>query len=342
MIHEIELGSAEKRAEYAAISQIAHMYYNLNMSQPEIAEKMFFSRSTVSRVLKRARELGIVEIRVHRIYDRATSVEEELKARFGLNEAIVVTNFDDSSADKLDIIAEFAALFVAKNLPNGSVLGISNGNTVTRVVENLPQIHVRDLDVVQLMGSTAHPNAPAESRELVNKIASIYSSRCFYLNTPIFVDDLYVKNALLQDRTVQETFQMMKRCSLLLTGIGELSDSAANARQYGYLTQAHYEELIQKGAVGRICAQYYDINGRLISCEWNQKCIAMPFSYLHSIPVTVGVASGKSKAVSCLGALRGRLLNVLITDIDTALSIMEQEEAIEQSSSKTKIGGYIK
>lgn len=327
MMNDIQIGAGEKRSEYAAISQIAHMYYNLNMSQPEIAEKMFFSRSTVSRILKRARELGIVEIKVHRIYDRATTVEEKLKAHFGLKEAVVVTNFEDSDENKLDIIAEFAASFVAKNLTSGCVFGISNGNTVTKVVECLPRINVPHLDVVQLMGSTAHPNVPAESRELVGKIASIYPSRCFFLNTPIFVEDLYVKNALLQDRTVQETLQKMKHCSLLLTGIGEVRSGSSSGPD-DYLTPAHHAELVEKGAVGRICAQYYDMDGQLIPCQWNLRCIAMPFPYLRSTPVSIGVASGKNKVRPCLGALRGRLLNVFITDIDTALSILAEEESL--------------
>lgn len=41
---------------------VAKMYYEQGLTQQEIAEKVFLSRSHVSRMLKEARALGIVEI----------------------------------------------------------------------------------------------------------------------------------------------------------------------------------------------------------------------------------------------------------------------------------------
>ena len=53
--------------EYAFLSQVADMYYNQNMMQADIARRLRFSRSKVSRLLTRARETGIVDIEVKHV-----------------------------------------------------------------------------------------------------------------------------------------------------------------------------------------------------------------------------------------------------------------------------------
>lgn len=320
--------NAEQIREMAVISQVAHMYYDLDMLQPEIAEKLFFSRSKVSRMLKRARELGIVEIKVKRILDRAPNIEEKLKKIFPLKEAIVVTSYEGNNEDMLNAVTNFAALYVSSLLKGNCVFGISRGNTIIQVARKLTRVNNCRLDVVQLMGASAHTNTSIESRELVNTVSSIYGGNCYYLNTPLYVDDLYAKEVLLQDPSIQETFKMMKYCDIVLTGIGAFDMVDGSANWFGYLTRRHLDELQQKAAVGSICGQFYDINGAHISCEWNKKCIGMPFEYINRSNTTIGVAAGEGKVLPILGALRGRLIDVVITDAQTALSVIEQQEKL--------------
>src|SRR5437899_11680537 len=64
--------------------QASRLYYELGETQSRVAELMGVTRPQVSRLLKRARAEGIVEIR---IIDRATvesPAGEELRRRFGL------------------------------------------------------------------------------------------------------------------------------------------------------------------------------------------------------------------------------------------------------------------
>ena len=317
--------------DLAQISQVAHMYYNLNMLQPEIAEKLFFSRSKVSRMLDKARKLGIVEVKIKRIFDRAASVEENLKSRFGLKEAIVVTTYDENEDDLFDIITDFGAAYVSNYIKGDCILGITRGNTIIKLVNKLVKLNECDVHVVQLMGSTGDPDTNAESRELVNKVSRIYSGVSYYLNVPLYVDDLYAKKALLQDPIVQKTFQIMQRCDIVLTGLGGFNAEEGNISKsspnwFGYLTEKHILELRNKGAVGSICAQFFDVDGRHIDCEWNKKCVSMPFERIKRSNLTVGVISGPEKTTTLLGALRGRLLDVVIADINTVLNVLETQK----------------
>lgn len=316
----------ENDKEIAEISQVAHMYYNRDMLQPEIAEKMFFSRSKVSRMLKKARELGIVEIKVRRVLNRAANVEKKLQELFDVREAIVVTTVDGDAEEIIGTVTDFAAMYVSDLLKGNCIMGVSRGSTIIRVVNKLAKVHECNLHAVQLMGSSAEEDNSIESRELVNEVSGLFAGVSHYLNTPLYVDDVYAKEVLLQDKTVQETFNLMRRCNLVLTGLGGFEPAASSPNWYGYVTQRHLAELEEKRAVGSICAQFFNIDGQPVPCEWNEKRIGMPFEYIKKTGRTISVAAGQNKVKPIVGALRGQLLDVLITDVNTAISAIEQQE----------------
>lgn len=321
-----KLFNEEGRSEYAIMSQVAHMYYNLNMLQPEIAKKLYFSRSKVSRILKRARELGIVEINVRAVPGRSLPLEKRVEAIYDLKDSVVIENFkgyERSESQDLDAVTNYAALYMSELFRDQTIVGLTRGRTVDKVVAQLRKIHDCDLEVVQLMGSSTNTYMSSESRELVNRVISTFSASAHFLNAPLYVDDVYAKEILLKDANLQSVFQMMKRCKIILTGLGDLGNIPEGKEGwYGYMTKEHIEELINKGAVGSICAQYYDINGKLINCEWNKKCIAMPFEDIIKNKTTVVVASGENKVAAIKGALRGGLINVLITDAETCREVL--------------------
>lgn len=311
--------------EMAMISQVAHMYYDLNMQQPEIAEKLFFSRSKVSRMLKRGRELGIVDIKVRRILDRSPSIEKELKYRFGIREAIVISNYEGDTEDMLDAVTNFAALFVSNLMKGNRVVGVSQGRTITEVTHKLTKNHECNLEIVQLMGGNIRTDSSMESRELVDCIASIYGGNCYYLNTPLYVNDLYAKEVLMQDPSVQSAMNMMKKCDYILTGLGSCETKDSNPNWFGYLNKRHLDELRKKVAVGSICGRFFDIQGRPIPCEWNKKCISIPFEDINSNNITIGVAAGDHKVLPILGALQGHLIDIVITDSQTAMNVLQRQ-----------------
>jgi DNA-binding transcriptional regulator LsrR (DeoR family) len=67
------------------------MYYEQELSQQEIAERLRTSRPTISRMLEQARSAGIVTITVKAFNDHITSLEKELEKTFNLNEVAVLS-----------------------------------------------------------------------------------------------------------------------------------------------------------------------------------------------------------------------------------------------------------
>lgn len=58
--------------------KVAYMYYDENMTQQEIADKLGVSRPSVSRMLQKARQNGIVEIKI-RYEGSFTKLEDALE-----------------------------------------------------------------------------------------------------------------------------------------------------------------------------------------------------------------------------------------------------------------------
>ena len=71
-----------------------------------------------------------------------------------------------------------------------------------------------------------------------------------------------------------------------------------------------------------MCARYFDIDGRPVGGPVDERVLAVSLADLRRIPTVVGLASGKEKAPGVLGALRGRILDVLVCDAGTARAVL--------------------
>ncbi len=317
--------------EYAFLSQVADMYYNQNMMQADIAKQLYFSRSKVSRLLTRAREVGIVDIKVKHVRDRVSAIEEIFRSTFGLKDAVIITNFEGDTYDQtLDAVTDFASIYVSNLLKGKMRIGVASGNAADRTNRKIRPIHECQLDVVQLVGTVSNARQAIESREIINDLANAFHGTGHYLNTPIYMDNSFARMQLLQDPNVKRVIGLMNQCDLIVTGLGGIDVSRLKTAEIirEYQTEAQAKELQQKGAVGCVCMVYYDINGNYVPCEWNEKCICMPLEDVKRNPMTISVAVGDYKVLSILGALRGGIPDVLITDITTATKVLMKNEEL--------------
>lgn len=311
----------------AIYSQVAHMYYELGMMQPEIAKRLYFSRSKVSRILQKAQDLGIVDIKVKHYLSRVRFYENELKEKFGISNPIVLTSFEgDQTSNAYEGMSNYAALYISGKLKGDCVFGITGSHNVTKTVHMLRKQHDCNLKVVQTIGASINQDMSAE---LVDFLANTFDGKAYFLNTPVYVDDLAVKEKLMRDAAVADAMRLMKKCDLMLMSIGTFDVNGDMPNWWGYMTEQHRIELKRKGAVGSICAQFFDIDGKWIDCDWNRKCISIPWENLSRAGEKIVIAHGPSKVSGILGALRGGLIDVLITDTITAAAVLEKQDRLK-------------
>lgn len=127
------LSDNEKRNMLASV---ANLYYNVEMTQNQIAERFFTSRSKISRMLKEARQLGIVEIKILEPWDRNVELEQEFMRRFALKDVRVISVKEANNTMVLQKLGEVAAYYLDNLLNDNMILGISWGNTMYHTVQS--------------------------------------------------------------------------------------------------------------------------------------------------------------------------------------------------------------
>ncbi|HQY90162.1 MAG: sugar-binding transcriptional regulator [Caldilinea sp.] len=302
--------------------KIAKAYYEDALTQDQIGKRFGLSRIKVSRLLQLARQSRVVQITILPPADSFGDVERELEKAYGLDEVVVV-QYSDDAEDIVTQLGVAAAGYLARSLSDQQVLDLSWGTTLLAVIDALASQSLPDLRVVQMLGGLGRLESETYGADLTMRMAQTLGARMRLLPSPGIVASKLVRDALLQDVNIAETLALAARADLALVGIGApMSDSVIV--EAGILNTAELAELKAMGAVGDIALRFFDAEGRAIDHAINDRIIGLDLAQIRRIPRVIGVAGGDGKYEVIRGAVRGRLVDVLITDEMTATRLLQE------------------
>ena len=297
---------------YALATKAAWYYYMEDNTQAQIAEVMGVSRAKVIRLLEEARAQGIVQFSLRKNDSQRVSAEQLLIDRFGLKDAFVVPTPLDSSAINQSI-AQGAAHYVSDHLREDGYLNIGYGDTVSRMLGFLAKNREESLNVVSLTGGVSY--------YLPSVGTTAYSMHLFLTPSPLVVSSRQVRDALLDEKSLQDVSTMTEYADMSVVGIGAAVEGATVLRN-GILNEGELTVLKMQGAVGDVLNHFMDKDGTLIKTEIEDRVISTDLDKLRQLKNVVGVAGGKDKVTAIKAVLNGGYLNVLITDSDTAAELL--------------------
>ena len=297
---------------YALATKAAWYYYMEDNTQAQIAEVMGVSRAKVIRLLEEARAQGIVQFSFRKNDSQRVSAEQLLIDRFGLKDAFVVPTPLDSSAINQSI-AQGAAHYVSDHLREDGYLNIGYGDTVSRMLGVLAKNREESLNVVSLTGGVSY--------YLPSVGTTAYSMHLFLTPSPLVVSSRQVRDALLDEKSLQDVSTMTEYADMSVVGIGAAVEGATVLRN-GILNEGELTVLKMQGAVGDVLNHFMDKDGTLIKTEIEDRVISTDLDKLRQLKNVVGVAGGKDKVTAIKAVLNGGYLNVLITDSDTAAELL--------------------
>lgn len=310
------------------LTRIASMYYEEDMTQAHIARKTGYSRSMISRYLKEARRLGVVEIRVHHPLARRPDIEKALRERFAIQHARVLDGFTDDYAQTLNRVGTLAARLVEELVTDHMTIGMSWGTGLAAMVQALRFQSRTGVFVAQIIGSMGTANPNIDGSELVRQLAHIFGGSYAILPAPLLVESAAICRVLKHERQVQSVFASAREMDLALIGVGTLENAYSSLVRSGYLSSSQLQEFTQAGAIGDVCAIHFDINGNLIDTPLQRRFVGIDYSTLVRAPVRLGIAAGSAKVQPILGALRASIINALVTDDITATHVLQLAEKI--------------
>lgn len=313
----------------ARLIEVARAYYLENQTQAEIARSIGISRSMVSRDLTMARDLGIVEIRIHDPRVTRQSVAERLSAHFPhLLDVVIAPVFNDNLDTVRAMIGRVAANYVSSRLQAGQRLVLGCGRTLRALVDALPRQPVPNLEIVQAMGNIGHEAHGIDYNEIARQAADALAGRVFYVSAPAILGNRAGTARAFVDANpvLRHSLTLARRADVVVVGLGSLESDQLYA-QAGLIAMDELASLHGR-AVGDICGRFFDRSGAEVIAPFAGRTIGIELSDLRRTPMSIGVAGGRDKIEPLLGALRGEYINVLISDeltIEQLIAVVEHE-----------------
>jgi DNA-binding transcriptional regulator LsrR (DeoR family) len=301
----------------ATLVRVSRLYYELGETQEAIAGMVGVTRPQVSRLLKEARARGVVEIRI--VDDAATlsPAGKALRERFGLGAVHLAPAVDGPAELTRRRVGRLAGQVLRDALRDGMIVGIGDGAAMSATADEIEPGAQFDVSVVPLCGGFWRPTAGVEP---ARRIAEALGGSAYSLHAPGLVDEPPVRAALLRHPGVRIVTELWSRLDAAIFGIGgpTWSESTVGPSAMAELDAAH--------AIGEILIAPFDADGRLVGASLHARTIAFDPRNLPNIATTIGVADGEAKVLPILAALRGRFLNVLVTDVATAEGVARLAE----------------
>ncbi|MFT4148821.1 MAG: sugar-binding transcriptional regulator [Paracoccaceae bacterium] len=306
--------------ELRLIGRVAQMYHMEGRRQAEIAEHLHMSQATVSRMLKRAEQEGIVRTTVIPPPGTFADLETALREKFGLGEAIVVDCTEDREGAIMARIGEAAAHFLEVTLQPDEIIGVSSwSQTILRMVDNIhPLKGAKARYVVQTLGGMGDPSVQTHATQLTTRLARLTGAEPRLLPVQGVASSREGKLVMLADPFVRETMDLFRRISLAIIGIGAVEPSELLARSGNIFSAQELAALTDAGAVGDVSLRFFDLNGNAVRTPLDDRVIGISLDELRPVPRVIALAGGQAKTLAIAGALRAGIIDVLVTDKFTA------------------------
>lgn len=311
--------------EVRLMIKIAHMYYEEDMTQSQIAKELSINRTSISRMLKKMREEGIVKVSIDYNLSKNFDIEQELMNRFGLKEVIVVPCEKDKSLQaKLTSLGKSAAQLLKRIIMDNDIVGFSWGSSLAATVDQLGTNKEQDLLFVPLVGG---PSGNLESKYHVNtivyKASEIFNAKSKLIDFPAITENEQMAEDIRNSAHFQTIKQDWNSVTVALVGVGSPSLSGSSTWK-GFYGEDFYEELNSANVYGDICSHFYTLNGEQVHTSLSDRTISIDLERLKKTRYSVGIAESPEKALAIIGALNGGYLNALVTTEETAELMLKQ------------------
>jgi len=307
------------------IYKVSQLYYEKNLAQAEISKRLNLSPARISRLLKYARETGIVQIIVTPTQEIYVHLEEKLESMYHLQEAVVVGMDEEQSSDAIThAIGVAAAKYLTDNLKDGDMVGVTWGTTLNAMVASVLPRHCPKCHIVQIIGGLGSPTADEHVTGICRRLATALSCEMTLLPAPGIVGSRRAKEIMMSDAYVKKTLSLISKLDTVFVGVGAPTPDSVVLRDGSIITPPDLDNLLKKGAVGDIALRFFDRNGKPIRSDLDERVIGITLEQLKSIKRVIGVAGGSHKLAAIRGALLGGFLNTLIVDQQTAEKLIKE------------------
>ncbi len=302
----------------------AYYLYEKDYTQVQVADMLGISRVTLARLIQEAKEEGIIRIEIVdvRNVELNIALEAQIKEKFGLLDVKIINCPDDDPRELMKRLGQAGARLFEHHLRSGMKIGCAWGRTLEYLVDSLAENkRVEGLEIVTLLGGAGKSFSEIQPNIMAQKLLDKYSGRGYVINAPCFCRTQELRDALMEDPHIQDVLARASQTDICLIGIGGIPTLGSN----GLDDPEVIDDLRSHGAVGDVCANYFQKDGTLCNASISRRTISIDPSILRDVKRVIAVAGGIEKSSSIIGALSGGYVNMLVTDMSTAQAILAQK-----------------
>ena len=319
------LESGDPRRTELAV-RAAHLYYMQDLGMAAIGRELGMSRSSVSRLLAYARDVGLVDIRIQAPAGRTGEVADELAAIYGVRAEVVPTTAQMSDIDRLERVGHAAARSVGALLESEMILGVAWGATISVMSRRLTPRQLWNLTVVQLNGAGNPTTTGIDyASEILQRFAAAYSARVEQLAVPAFFDDPATKLAMWRERSTRRVLDVAAHMDVAIFGLGSPdADVPSHVYTGGYLDPDDFASLRAESVVGDVATRFFRSDGSDCGIELNKRSSGPDLEAIRAVPRRICVVSGNSKLAATEGAFAAGLITDIVLDETLARQLIHR------------------
>ncbi len=307
---------SERRGRLVEIAWLHHEY---GLTQEAIARRLGISRSTISRALRDAEELGIVQVTVTEPMPREWDLAERLGARLGVAAHVGSRPPGEDSAAPEAVAARAAARLIERIVASGHLtIATSWGRTLALAAGSVRRRRTEGVVVVDAVGHAAG-GAIAPALDVSRTLAHALGASAVHLASPAYADAA-THAFLTATPPVQRTLELARRADVVLTSVGVAGVDSLLVRE-GLVDGATMASLVARGAAGEVLGQYIDRHGTPIT-DPPLLTVGLSLGDLRDAHRVIAVAAGERKADALMAAAAGRLVTEVVVDDRLATAIL--------------------
>lgn len=297
------------------------LHFLEGLTQAQIADQLGLSHATVNRLIKRGRQLGLVEIKIKSPVEPLVDMEEQLLALGGISRAIVVPTVSDNLQTTLQTVGEAAARLLLEHIADGDTICITGGKGVSAVVAGLQAPRRFDVAVIPATGCVQGKHY-TDVNHVSTMMADRLGGQSFQIHAPLFADSAAERDMLINMRSVADVFRQAREAKVAIVGIGSILSDDSSYYDLHPSSSTDRAAIERSGASCELLAHLLDDRGSVCDYSLNRSLVSLTLPEFASIPTKIGVASGPNKAGPILSVMRGHHLDTLVTDEATGARVL--------------------
>jgi DNA-binding transcriptional regulator LsrR (DeoR family) len=300
---------------------VAHSYYIENRDQDEIAASIGLSRSQVSRLLDQARKSGIVRFEVRLPSDiEGEGLVKTLREALSLSEVRIAPPPGRSELPA-ETLASYAATILPDLLSDSGVIGVGWGRTIYDIALRLSSREaVPGRKIIPLVGSAGQQAPWLQINGIVDRLAEKLKAERVFIRMQAFLEADRPPPSRIEEENLDHIGSLWSEVETAIIGLGMPADQAWYLQTE--IDNSILVQLQKSRAVGDILGRFFDAEGREIDPGDKWRLVSLGLERLKAMRSVICVCRGKEKVEGIVAAARSGFFKTLITDTETAESIL--------------------